>query len=144
MTEIIATGHGTFPEGTLSVISLVVGKPDSMEAVNFEMRRSSEDLKGFMAKAVESLEGGEILTLADLVGGTLFSATAVLRKARTDRRIKVIAGADMAAMMETVFSRPIHGLDELVVALLTVDREGLRDLDTLDNEEEAPGFEDGL
>ena len=43
MTGIIVTGHGTFPEGILSAVSLVAGKPDNTEAVNFEMGQSSED-----------------------------------------------------------------------------------------------------
>lgn len=144
MTGIIVTGHGTFPEGILSAVSLVAGKPDNTEAVNFEMGQSSEDLKDSMAKAMESLEGDEILILADLVGGTPFNTAAALRKARTDKRIKVIAGVNMAAMVEAVFSRPMYGLDELAVALLAAGREGLRDLDALDSEEEAPEFEDGL
>ena len=38
----------------------------------------------------------------------------------------------------------MYGLDELAVALLAAGREGLRDLDALDSEEEAPEFEDGL
>ena len=81
MTGIIVTGHGTFPEGILSAVSLVAGKPDNTEAVNFEMGQSSEDLKESMAKAMESLEGDEILILADLVGGTPFNTAAALRKA---------------------------------------------------------------
>ena len=91
MTGIIVTGHGTFPEGILSAVSLVAGKPDNTQAVNFEMGQSSEDLKDSMAKAMESLEGDEVLILADLVGGTPFNTAAALRKARADKRIKVIA-----------------------------------------------------
>ena len=97
MTGIIVTGHGTFPEGILSAVSLVAGKPDNTQAVNFEMGQSSEDLKDSMAKAMESLEGDEVLILADLVGGTPFNTAAALRKARADKRIKVIAGVNMAA-----------------------------------------------
>ena len=97
-----------------------------------------------MAKAMESLEGDEVLILADLVGGTPFNTAAALRKARADKRIKVIAGVNMAALVEAVFSRPMYGVDELAAALLSAGREGLRDLDALDSEEEAPGFEDGL
>ena len=99
MTGIIVTGHGTFPEGILSAVSLVAGKPDNTQAVNFEMGQSSEDLKDSMAKAMESLEGDEVLILADLVGGTPFNTAAALRKARADKRIKVIAGVNMAALV---------------------------------------------
>lgn len=144
MTGIIVTGHGKFPEGILSAISLVAGKPDNTAAVNFEMGQSSEDLKGAMTGAMESLEGDEVLILADLVGGTPFNTAAALRTERSDRKIKVIAGVNMAALVEAVFSRPMYGLDELAAALLTAGKEGLRDLDALDSPEEGPEFEDGL
>ncbi|MCD7994092.1 MAG: PTS sugar transporter subunit IIA [Clostridia bacterium] len=144
MTGIIVTGHGKFPEGILSAISLVAGKPDNTAAVNFEMGQSSEDLKGAMTGAMESLEGDEVLILADLVGGTPFNTAAALRTERTDRKIKVIAGVNMAALVEAVFSRPMYGLNELAAALLTAGKEGLRDLDALDSPEEGPEFEDGL
>lgn len=144
MTGIIVTGHGKFPEGILSAVSLVAGKPDNTAAVNFEMGQSSEDLKGAMTGAMESLEGDEVLILADLVGGTPFNTAAALRTERTDRKIKVIAGVNMAALVEAVFSRPMYGLDELAAALLTAGKEGLRDLDALDSPEEGPEFEDGL
>lgn len=144
MTGIIVTGHGKFPEGILSAVSLVAGKPDNTAAVNFEMGQSSEDLKGAMTGAMESLEGDEVLILADLVGGTPFNTAAALRTERSDRKIKVIAGVNMAALVEAVFSRPMYGLDELAAALLTAGKEGLRDLDALDSPEEGPEFEDGL
>ena len=144
MTGIIVTGHGRFPEGILSAISLVAGKPDNTAAVNFELGQSSEELKNSMTRAMESLEGDEVLILADLVGGTPFNTAAALRKARADKRIKVIAGVNMAALVEAVFSRPMYGLDELASTLLTAGKEGLRDLDALDSGEEAPEFEDGL
>ena len=144
MTGIIVTGHGKFPEGILSAISLVAGKPDNTAAVNFEMGQSSEDLKDSMARAMESLEGDEVLILADLVGGTPFNTAAALKAERADKKIKVIAGVNMAALVEAVFSRTMYGLDELAAALLTAGKEGLRDLDALDSAEEAPEFEDGL
>lgn len=144
MTGIIVTGHGKFPEGILSAISLVAGKPDNTEAVNFEMGQSSEDLKVSMTKVLESLEGDEVLILADLVGGTPFNTAAALREEWADKRIKVIAGVNMAALVEAVFSRPVYGLDELAAALLAAGKDGLRDLDALDSAEEAPEFEDGL
>ena len=131
MTGIIVTGHGKFPEGILSAISLVAGKPDNTAA-------------GSMTRAMESLEGDEVLILADLVGGTPFNTAAALKAERADKKIKVIAGVNMAALVEAVFSRTMYGLDELAAALLTAGKEGLRDLDALDSAEEAPEFEDGL
>ena len=46
MTGIIITGHGHFPTGLLSAVSLVAGKPEKVEAVDFTEGMSSEELKG--------------------------------------------------------------------------------------------------
>ena len=78
MTGIIVTGHGHFPTGILSAIALVAGKPENTAGVDFEEGCSSSDLKEAMKLAMESLEGEEVLILADLVGGTPFNVAAAL------------------------------------------------------------------
>ena len=105
---------------------------------------SPSDLKEAMIGSVKALEGEEILILADLVGGTPFNVAAALREELRDRRIKVMAGVNMAGLVEAVFSRPVYGLDELAAAVLAAGREGIRDLDCLDSEGQEPEFEDGL
>ncbi|RJW33843.1 PTS sugar transporter subunit IIA [Clostridiales bacterium TF09-2AC] len=144
MTGIIVTGHGHFPTGILSAIALVAGKPENTAGVDFEEGCSSSDLEEAMKLAVESLDGEEVLILADLVGGTPFNVAAVLKQEYTGKRIKVMAGVNMASMVEAVFSRPMYGLDGLVEAVLTAGREGIKDLDGLGNDEEGPEFEGGL
>ena len=144
MTGIIVTGHGHFPTGILSAIALVAGKPENTAGVDFKEGCSSSELKEAMKLAMESLEGEEVLILADLVGGTPFNVAAALKQECTDRRIKVMAGVNMASLVEAVFSRPMYGLDGLAAAVLTAGREGIKDLDGLGSEEEGPEFEDGL
>lgn len=144
MTGIIVTGHGHFPTGILSAVALVAGKPENTAGVDFEEGSSSADLKEAMTKAIESLEGDEILILADLVGGTPFNTAAALKAERTDKKLKVVAGVNMAALVEAVFSRPMYTLDELAAALLTAGRDGITDLDSLAEGGEEPEFEGGL
>lgn len=144
MTGIIVTGHGHFPSGLLSAVALVAGIPENTACVEFEEGASTADLKEAMLKEIKSLEGDEILILADLTGGTPFNVAAGLKTECGGKRIKVIAGVNMAALVEAVFSRPMYGLDGLAEAVLTAGREGMRDLECLDNEDEAPGFGDGL
>ena len=144
MTGIIVTGHGHFPTGLLSAIALVAGRPENTAGVDFPEGGSPSDLKEAMIGSVKALEGEEILILADLVGGTPFNVAAALREELRDRRIKVMAGVNMAGLVEAVFSRPVYGLDELAAAVLAAGREGIRDLDCLDSEGQEPEFEDGL
>lgn len=144
MTGIIVTGHGHFPSGILSAVSLVAGAPENTAGVDFEGGLGPADLKEAMVQAMESLEGEEILILADLVGGTPFKVAAELKEEYRNRRIKVIAGLNMAALVEAVFSRPMYGLLELAEAVLEAGKEGMKDLDSLGGREEEPEFEDGL
>ena len=144
MTGIVVTGHGNFPTGILSAVALVAGKPENTVGVDFEEGQSSADLKEHMTKAIEELDGDEILILADLVGGTPFNTAAALKTEITGKKIKVIAGVNMALLVEAVFSRPIYGMEELAESARTAGRDGIVDFDQLGGEEEAPEFEDGL
>ena len=138
MTGIIITGHGHFPTGLLSAVSLVAGKPEKVEAVDFTEGMSSEELKGQLKEAADRLEEQEILILADLTGGTPFNMAAAFA---------VVSGVNMPALVEGVFSRVMYGsLEELAAGVMKAGKEGLCSLEALadEEEEEAPEFEDGL
>lgn len=144
MTGIIITGHGHFPTGLLSAVSLVAGRPEQTEAVDFEEGMSSEDLKAGIAAAAEALGGDELLILADLTGGTPFNVSAGFRAEHPEKKLRVIAGANMPAVVEAVFSRALYDLDQLADAVLVAGSQGVRDLEKLEDEAEEPEFEDGL
>lgn len=105
---------------------------------------SQAELREELEAAVNRLESEEILILADLVGGTPFNTAASLRTDRQDKSIKVVAGVNMPALVEAVFSRSMFGLDQLTENLLKAGRDGLVNLDGMENGETKPEFEDGL
>lgn len=144
MVGIILTGHGNFPSGILSAVELVAGKPEQVVSVDFKAGQSSADLKEAMEAAVESLEGDEVLILADLVGGTPFNTAAALKREMSKKRIRLIAGTNMPAAVEAVFSRMTTGLDDLASMAAAAGAKGVVDFDHLGNDEEEPQFEDGL
>ncbi|GLC78617.1 PTS sugar transporter subunit IIA domain-containing protein [Lacrimispora brassicae] len=144
MTGIVVTGHGHFPTGILSAVALVAGRPNHTVGVDFEEGQSPEDLKKSMENAMESLEGDEVLILADLLGGTPFKMGAAIKAENPDRKIKVIAGVNMAALVEAVFSRPLYDLEGLAAAVIQSGKDGLADLDHLERDGGEPEFEDGL
>jgi len=144
MTGILVTGHGHFPTGLLSAVSLVAGKPELTEAVDFPERMTSAELEKALEAALDGLEAENVLILADLVGGTPFNTAAALRARRRDRRIQVVAGVNMPAMVEAVFSRQMYGPEELADDLIKTGRDGFVSLDQMESGEEEPEFEDGL
>lgn len=145
MTGIIVTGHGSFPTGILSAVSLVAGKPEQVTAVDFMEGMSSAELKEALNQAADALEGNEIMILADLVGGTPFNMATMLKGERTDKSIRVIAGINMPGLVEAVFSRPMYTAEQLAAAVGNAARAGVSDLDALAAEDDGePEFEDGL
>ena len=144
MVGIVITGHGHFPSGIISAVELVAGKPDQVVGVDFESGQSAADLKEAMEAAVESLEGDEILVLADLVGGTPFNTAAALKQEISGKRIRLIAGTNMPMVVETVFSRMAAGLDDLAAMVTAAGISGVVDFDQLGNDEEETQFEGGF
>lgn len=144
MVGIVITGHGHFPSGILSAVELVAGKPDQVAGVDFESGQSSADLKEAMAAAVESLEGDEVLILADLVGGTPFNTAAALKQEISGKRIRLIGGTNMPVVIEAVFSRMAAGLDDLASMVVAAGTNGVVDFEQLGSDEEEPQFEGGF
>lgn len=144
MVGIVITGHGHFPRGILSAVELVAGKPDQVIAVDFESGHSAHALKEAITAAVEELGGDEILILSDLAGGTPFNMAAEVKQELAGRNIRLLAGTNMPAAVEAVFSRASAGLDELTELAAAAGAKGVVDFEHLGQEEEQQQFEDGI
>lgn len=144
MIGIIVTGHAHFPSGLLSAIELVAGRQENVVGVDFEGGQSSEDLKAALLAAAAGLEGSEVLVLADLVGGTPFNMAVMMQEAVPDKKIRVLAGVNMAGMVEAVFSRAVVSFEQLASQVKTAAAEGIASLDDMDGSREEPEFVDGL
>lgn len=114
MTGIIITGHGSFADGAVSVLNLLIGSPENCEAVDFEPEDSIENLAENMKAAIDRLSGVDgILVFCDLTGGSPFN-TAIQLKMSRDIEMEVIGGANIPMIIETVMSRQVkEGLEEL-------------------------------
>ena len=143
MTGIIVTGHGNYTSGLLSAIELVAGNQEALKAVDFVKGMSTQELEEQLAEAVNSMDTHQILILADLLGGSPFNTSSMLRGKLIGKQVKVLAGVNMAMMVEAVFARGIMDLDALAQDLLNAGPEGIRDLDQLESAKD-PEFEDGI
>lgn len=144
MIGIVVTGHAHFPSGLLSAVELVAGKPEDVVGIDFESGQSSDDLRAALKTAVELLEGEEVLILADLVGGTPFNTAVLLKEQIPEKKIRVLAGINMAGMVEAVFSRNILPFEALAEQVKTAAADGVVSLDDLSADSGEAEFEDGL
>ena len=145
MVGILIAGHGGFPSGVLSAVNLVAGNPGNVTAVDFVEGMSTDELKAKMLAALDGMEQEEILVLTDLAGGTPFRTAAEIKAVYTGKRMRVVAGANMPAVVEAAFSSGDMDLDELTADVIQTGTEGFVDLDALgagEEEAETAAFED--
>ena len=132
MIGIIVAGHGNFPTGIMSAVSLIAGNPEHIKAVDFVKGMSSQELKQKLEEQMEALGTSEILVMTDLLGGTPFNVASGI-KTESGKSIKV----------EAIFSRELMGLEELAEIIRQSAKDGVEDFDSLGNDDEMI-FEDGV
>ena len=138
MIGIIVAGHGNFPTGIMSAVSLIAGNPEHIKAVDFVKGMSSQKLE----EQMEALGTSEILVMTDLLGGTPFNVASGI-KTESGKSIKVLAGTNLAMAVEAIFSRELMGLEELAEIIRQSAKDGVEDFDSLGNDDEMI-FEDGV
>ena len=79
MIGIIVAGHGNFPTGIMSAVSLIAGNPEHIKAVDFVKGMSSQELKQKLEEQMEALGTSEILVMTDLLGGTPFNVASGIK-----------------------------------------------------------------
>lgn len=125
------TGHGNYASGLLSAVHLVAGEQEAMEAVDFVKGMSTAELEKKLTEAVEGLGTEQVLILADLVGGSPFNTASMLRGKLEGKQVKILAGTNMAMVVETVFARGAMDFDSLIGDVLGMGAQGIMDLDQL-------------
>lgn len=144
MVSILIIGHGNYATGALSATRLVAGAPENVYALDFEEGMSPEELKEKMSALLASIPDKEVLIMADLAGGTPFRTAVELKMTQTGKDVRVVAGANMPALMEAAFSSESMGLAELAADVLQTGVEGFMDWDAQSDDSEEPDFEGGL
>ena len=142
MIGIIVAGHGNFPTGIMTAVSLIAGNPEHIKAVDFVKGMSSQELKQKLEEQMEALGTSEILVMTDLLGGTPFNVASGI-KTESGKSIKVLAGTNLAMAVEAIFSRELMGLEELAEIIRQSAKDGVEDFDSLGNDDEMI-FEDGV
>ena len=141
MVSILIVGHGNFATGALSATRLVAGAPENVYALDFSEGMNPAELKEKMQADISTQE---ILVMADLAGGTPFRTAVELKMTLPEKQIRVVAGANMPALMEAAFSSDSMNLAELTATVVQTGVEGLVDWDAQTEAEEEPDFEGGL
>lgn len=126
MTGIVVAGHGHFADGIMSAVELVAGVPEEVLVVNFEEGEGIEDLRLHMLEAIAALKSEDILLLVDLLGGSPFNVvTQLLMEHVVEKNLRVIAGANMATVVQAIFAREMLPFEELTADVIRAGKEGI-------------------
>lgn len=112
MTGIIISGHGNFATGFLSVIKLMMGNQENVEAVDFLEFHSTEDLKNNLESAMDKMNVDGYLFFTDIPGGSPFKSSVEL--SLENGNSEVIAGSNVPMIMEILFDRFDNNPKELM------------------------------
>ena len=111
MTGIVVTGHGQYAEGVMSAIRLVAGAPEQVQVVNFTEGEGVEELKSHIIQAINALESDDVLLMTD--------------------NLKVVAGANMASIVQAVFMRGNVPFEQLPAEVIQAGKEGIVDVSAM-------------
>lgn len=128
MTGIVVAGHGCYADGILSAVELVAGVPKEIKGVNFTKGQGVEDLKENLIDAISSLESEEVLVMADILGGSPFNVAVQLMAEGVGKKLRVVVGVNMAAVIQAMYGREMSALEELVYAVVREGKNGLMDV----------------
>lgn len=131
MTGIVVAGHGCYADGILSVVELVAGTPREIKGVNFTKGQGVEDLKENLKCAIASLESPEVLVMVDILGGSPFNTAVQLMAEGIGKKLRVVVGTNMAAVIQAICGREMYSFEELIPLVVQEGKNGLMEVPEL-------------
>ena len=131
MTGLVVTGHGQYAQGVMSAIELVAGVPEQVQVVNFVKGEGIEELKSHRVQAIRDLESDDVLLMTDILGGSPFNVAVQLLAEPVGKNLKVVAGANMASVVQAVFMRENVPFEQLPGQVIQAGREGIVDVSAM-------------
>lgn len=108
--NIIVTGHGNFSSGMLSALQLIAGKQENVSNVDFLENDSTAQLSDKLKVEIDKSDN-EILILSDLLGGSPYKESVLLKASNTSKNIEVISGTNFPILLHAVLSDTENALE---------------------------------
>lgn len=126
MIGFVIVGHGEFPLGILSALGLLTGNlAENIRQVCFLPQESPEEFQSKLSSVLDKMSDYDgIVVFADLYFGTPFNV-AVKEKLHRNRRIEVVGGANLTAILEAYMAEEMDVCD-LVTQSVDLGRQQLK------------------
>ena len=110
MYKLVVVGHGNFPSGVLSSVSLLVGKNENICGFDLDQNETHE---GFENKLRELLNNNEkVVVLADLTGGAPHQIAARLILELGKMNQYIVSGVNLALVVDLAMKCCIGEVEE--------------------------------
>ncbi|HHV74594.1 MAG TPA: PTS sugar transporter subunit IIA [Thermoanaerobacterium sp.] len=101
MVGIILVSHGPYAEALYESLKMIYGEQEKVEAINFTIGESIDDLKKKINLAKKRLQTEEILIFVDIIGGSPYNVSSL----EIDDKVNVITGFNMPMILEILSKR---------------------------------------
>lgn len=137
MRSILLVSHGTLAKGVFEAANMIYGE---LENVQYLCLDKNTDIESFKVRLNELIEGikdsKEIIVLADLKGGSPYTATVTLLSEKALlAKSKVISGLNLPLILSVLFISNDIGQTE-VKDIIDSGREGIEEFEVENNNDE--------
>lgn len=98
--RLVLAGHGHYASGVASAVAMLSGNKEAVSYVDFSPGISPDEFESRLRDIAEC--GEEVVIVCDLVGGTPYNRACVI--AHENAQVKVVAGMNLAAILEAALS----------------------------------------
>lgn len=98
--RLVLAGHGHYASGVASAVAMLSGNEEAVSYVDFTSVISPDEFESRLRDIAEC--GEEVVIICDLVGGTPYNRACMI--AYESAQVKVVAGMNLAAILEAVLS----------------------------------------
>lgn len=98
--KLVLAGHGHYASGVASAVTMLSGNEKAVSYVDFTPVISPDEFESRLRDIAEC--GEEVVIICDLLGGTPYNRACMI--AHENDQVKVVAGMNLAAILEAVLS----------------------------------------
>jgi PTS system mannose-specific IIA component len=112
LTGILLITHGTFSEGIVDSLELLMGKTEKIDTLVLKLGQDVRELKTSIEKKIQKLDDGDgVLVLVDIIGGSPYNMVAQFLK---NFNVECVTGLNLPMLVEAANSRENLKMSELV------------------------------
>jgi PTS system mannose-specific IIA component len=114
LTGILLITHGTFSEGIVDSLELLMGKTEKIDTLVLKLGQDVRELKTSIEKKIQKLDDGDgVLVLVDIIGGSPYNMVAQFLK---NFNVECVTGLNLPMLVEAANSKMSELVDLCIEA----------------------------